>query len=159
MSIFVTATAPPILKTERVKQISLLYAVLLVIMAVAQLYTFDTFVELVSEYNLPLGGTLAFIVAPLLVVFEVFALPFLLRMKLSPAFRVVSMACGWLVALLWLFITVWLVTTYQPVETVGFLGTVGTLAPGWWAVLVSGSFGVLAIWASWGMWPFARSKK
>lgn len=159
MSIFVTATAPPILKTERVKHISLLYAVLLVVMAVAQLYTFDTFIELVANFNLPLGEAFAFAIAPLLVVFEVFALPFLLRMKLSPAFRVVSMVCGWLVALMWLFISLWLVTTYQPVETVGFLGTVGTLAPGWWAVLISASFGVLAFWTSWGMWPLARSKK
>lgn len=159
MSIFVKATTPPALKTERVKQISLLYAVILVVMAVAQLYTFDTFVELVADFNLPLGGALAFIVAPLLVVFEVFALPFLLRMKLSPAFRVLSMASGWFAALIWLAVTLWLVTTHQAVETVGFLGTVGTLAPGWWAVLVSAALGILALWASWGMWPLTRSKK
>lgn len=159
MSIFVKATSAPVPKSPQVKQVAILYALLIVVMAVAQLFTFDTFIELTLSFSLPLAGVLVYLVAPLLVVCEVFALPFLLRMSISPAFRVVSMVCGWLVALKWLFITLWLLFTRQSVETVGFLGTIGDLSPGWWAVLFSISLGILAIWSSWGMWPISRSKK
>lgn len=159
MSIFVKATLPPLPKTDRVKQIAILYAVVIVIMAVAQLYTFDTFIELIQRFNLPLPESLSYAVAPLLIVCEVFALPFLLRMTISPAFRALSMVCGWLVALKWFFISLWVVATVQPVETIGFLGTVGEVAPGWWAVLMSAALGVLAAWVAWGMWPFPLKKK
>lgn len=159
MSVFVKTTAAPAPKTDRVKVIAMLYAILLVGMALAQLYSFDEFIELFVGFNFPLTDTLVYLVAPLLIVCEVFALPFLLRMRLSPAFRVVSMACGWLVALKWFLISLWVVTTAQPVETVGFLGTVGSLTPGWWAVLFSVSLGILAAWASWGMWPLKLKKR
>ena len=159
MSIFVKAIPAPTAKTKRVIQISLLFAVLLVIMAVAQLFTYEEFIPLIASYNLPLGETATYLIVPLLIVCEVFALPFLLRMSLSPAFRFVSMLCGWLVAAGWFLITLWVVSTAQPVETIGFIGTVGMLIPGWWAVLFSFSLGILATWASWGMWPFKTAKK
>ena len=159
MSIFVEATNPPKAKTKQAKQISLLYALILVVMAVSQLFTFEDFITLVANFNLPLPDALAFVVAPLLIVCEVFALPFLLRMRLSPAFRGVSMVAGWIVPLKWFFITVWVVSTNQSVETVGFLGTIGNLVPGWWAVLLSTALGILAAWSSWGLWPFSTAKK
>lgn len=133
---------------------ALLYAILLIVMAVAQLFTFEEFIELITSFNLPLAsGALVFVIPPLLVVSEVFALPFLLRMPLSRAFRWLSMILGWLAAFLWVFITGWVVLTAQPVEAIGFVGTVAPLTPGWWAVLISIAFGILAAWASWGMWP------
>lgn len=163
MSIFPKPVAALKPKTEATKQIATLYAVLLVIISVAQLFTFEAFLDLVPTFNLPLGGALPYLIAPLIVAAEVFAIPFLLRMYVSPAFRWFSMFLGWLVAALWLFISVWVVGTAQPVETVGFLGTVGNLTPGWWAVCISIAFGILAAWSSWGMWPpalnSAKTKK
>lgn len=159
MSMFVKATPAPRAKSLQVKQISILYAVLLTGMVVAQLFTFDTFIALTASFELPIPGVLPYAIAPALVVFGVFALPFLLRMTVSPAFRVVSMLCSWLAALSWLVITVWLVTTRQVVETVGFLGTIGQLSPGWWAVLFSIALCIVAAWSSWGMWPLGRFKK
>jgi hypothetical protein len=158
MSLFVRATAPPQVKTGRVKQVALLYAIILTAMALAQLYTFEEFIELTTTFQLPLPETLVYLVAPLLIICEVLALPFLLRMYLSPAFRVISMVCSWLVSLKWLCITIWVVTSAQQVTTIGFLSTIGDLTPGWWAVLVSVSFGILAAWVSWGMWPFSLRK-
>lgn len=153
MSIFAKSSLAPVSRTPESSKIALLLAALIVVMVVAQLFTFDTFIELVESFSLPLGDTLAGAVAPVLVAAELFALPFLLRMPLSIAFRWVSLGCVWLVPLIWFGITTWLASTYQPVETVGFLGTIGTLTPGWWAVGVSFSLGILAAWASWGLWP------
>lgn len=159
MSVFVKATPAPIPKTSRVNTIALLYAILLVILAVAQLYSFDEFIELFPTYGVFISETLTYLLAPLLIVLEVFALPFLLRMRLSPAFRFVSMVSGWLVALLWLLVSVWILFAVPQAVTAGFLGTVVELVPGWWTALFSISLGILAAWASWGMWPVKRRKR
>lgn len=159
MSILPTPTPAPKPKTDLSKQIALIYAALLVIMAVTQLFSFEDFLNLVPSFNLPLPLALQHAMAPLLVASEVFALPFLLRMYLSPAFRWFSMFLGWLVAALWLFISIWVVSTGQSVETIGFIGTVAKLMPGGWAICMSIALAILAAWASWGLWPASKTKK
>ncbi len=159
MSIVAKPTKAPQPRSEASKQISIVYAGLLVVMAVAQLYTFESFLELLQGMELPVSAGVSVALGSIIVVREVFALPFLLRMSLSKAFRYVSMFLGWLTAALWLFITTWVVAANAPVETVGFLGTLVELIPGWWAVLISLAFGVLAAWSSWGLWPGKRTRK
>ena len=159
MSMFVKATPAPSAKTSETKQVAILYAALLTIMAVTQLFTFEEFIELFPAFHLPLGEVLVYGLAPALVAAEVFALPFLLRMAVSPAFRFVSMFCGWFVAATWLFVSTWVAATRVDADTIGFLGTFASLSPGWWAVLISLALGVLAVWASWGLWPIRRAKK
>jgi len=158
MTFFVKAVPAQQPRTKESSQIALLYAVILVIFAVGQLFTFDKFIELVPSFQLPLGEVLQFAVAPLLVMAEVLALPFLLRMTLSPAFRWLSMVCGWLVAGLWTGISTWVVITRPAVDTIGYLGTIGELTPGWWALFVPIALAILAVWSSWGLWPGKRSK-
>lgn len=137
-------------------RIAIFYAVILVVMAVAQLFSFDEFLKLVTDFGFPGGIRYAHFIVAFLVTAEVFAVPFLLRMPLSPAFRWVSMVCGWLVALIWTKITIWLVIKDGIVGNVGFLGTIVDTMPGWWAIFISLAFGILAIWASWGMWPHKK---
>lgn len=159
MKIFVQPQPAPKPRTEATKQISLFYAAFLVVMIVAQLYTFEEFIELIISFDLPVSAGLVSALAPLLVACELFALPFLLRMTISPAFRWVSMACGWIVSLLWIGMTTWVVTSAPSIASIGFFGTVFDLVPGWWAVLISALFGVMAAWASWGMLPVRKTKK
>lgn len=159
MSILRTPTPAPVPKTKDVKRIATFYAAILVIMAVAQLFTFESFLQLVVSFDLPGGPQVAYYTAASLIVVEVFALPFLLRMPLSPAFRWVSLVCGWLVAVKWLIVTVWLAVQDNAVSTIGFLGTVVDMMPGWWAIFISITFGILAGWASWGMWPRHTGKR
>lgn len=159
MSMFVTPTPAPTPRSKDVKTVATFYAALLTVMLVAQLFTFEKFIQLFVDYDLPGGEGAAYLTAAIIVVVELLALPFLLRMSLSWAFRWVSMVAGWLVALVWVVITLWQVLTQPLVETVGFLGTVIDTIPGWWAVCLSVSFGVLAAWASWGMWPKNHRRK
>ena len=159
MTILAKVTPAPVARSKETKQISLLFAAILVVMLVAQLFTFDDFVKLIPSFNLPVSQGFAYALTPILVASELFAIPFLLRMSLSPAFRWLSMFCGWLVALLWFCFTLWLVTRGPQVDTVGFLGTLVNLIPGWWAVCVSLALGILAAWSSWGLWPGHRTKK
>ena len=159
MSILVKALPAPKPRTKESVKIALLFAGILVVMAVAQLFTFEEFLPLVERFNLPLSPELIYAVGPLIVVSEVFALPFLLRMRLSTAFRYLSMFLSWLAASLWLYISLWLAISYVPVETVGFLGTVINFMPGWSSVFISVALVILTIWSSWGLWPGKTSKK
>lgn len=159
MSIFPHTTPAPTPKTKDASKIAIVYAVILVVLVVAQLFTFDDFLSLVGDFGFPGGIRYAHFIAALLVASEVFALPFLLRMQLSPAFRWFSMILGWLVAIIWTKISIWLVIHEGIANNVGFLGTVVSLQPGWWAIFISIALGVLAAWASWGMWPYRRNAK
>jgi len=159
MSILATPTEAPKPKTKDVTIIATFYAAILTVMAVAQLYSFDTFTEHMASLGLPGGIAMGYFLASFIVVAEVFALPFLLRMRISPAFRVFSMLLGWIVPVVWLKVSIWMVATYSDAVTVGFFGTVVDTMPGWWAVLVSGAFGILAAWSAWGMWPLKKRLK
>ncbi len=156
---FAVPTPAPDVKTEHIRTIALFYAGILTMMVVAQLFSFEEFIPLIESFNLPGGAGAGTVIACLIVVAEVFALPFLLRMRTSPLMRVISMLCGWLVPLLWLGITIWLNIADVQTGNVGLLGTKLELPVGWWATLYSCALGVLAIWASWGMWPRLDSLK
>lgn len=158
MSILATPTPAPKPRSKDVPRIAFLYALIILAMVVTQLFTFDTFLELIASFGLPFGEQFTYFTGALIVITEVFALPFLLRMPLSKAFRWVSMVCSWIVSLIWIKLTMWIVITEQPVDNVGFLGTLVGLIPGWWAIFVAISLAILAGWASWGMWPGKRKK-
>lgn len=155
MSFFRTPTPAPTPKTNDVRRISTFYAAIIVVMVVAQLFTFEAFLELFASFGLPGGTVTGYALAAVLVAAQVFALPFLLRMAISPAFRWVSLVCAGLVADIWLFVTAWILITERDVATVGFLGTVVDTMPGWWAFFIAIAFGILAVWSMWGMWPGA----
>lgn len=158
MSIFAKPTLAPKPRSKDASRIAFFYAFIVLVMAVTQLFTFDSFLELIVSFGLPLGDQFSYFIGAFIVTVEVFALPFLLRMSLSKAFRWVSMICGWVVALMWLQLTTWVVITARPVDTIGFLGTLVGLIPGWWAVFASIALVILASWASWGLWPGKRKK-
>lgn len=159
MSFFVHVTPATKPKTDNVRWIAMLLAGMFVVMAVAQLFTFEDFPGLVTGFLLPTGDRLAPVVAALIVLGEVVSVPFLLGMSLSPLARWCGMVSGWLVVGAWFVISIWLNVTASAATTAGFLGVTVKLPIGWWAVCFSLALGVLAGWASWGMWPGPIRKK
>ncbi len=159
MSFFAHAQESPTPRTDAARKIALFYAVLLVIMLVAQLFTFDTFVPFFETVALPGGALMMALIAPVITTSELAALPFLLRVRISYAFRWLSMLSGWAVAALWLLVSISALQTYPTPETVGFLGTAVNVVPGAWAIGLSLLFGIMAAWASWGMWPGTKRVK
>jgi len=127
-------------------------------MAVTQLFTFEDFPAVVSGLWLPGGDGTAKILVAVLVAGEVLALPFLLSLKTSRLFRVVSMLLGWGVAIAWTVLTVWENLTIGFISSSGILGATVPLPVGWWGVFFSLALGVLVAWASWGMWPLPKKK-
>lgn len=158
MSILVQATSAPKPKTKNVKKIAILYALILVVFAVSQLFTYESFISLVDSFWLPGGTPSARVVAAVIVIVEVLALPFLLGMRSSVAMRVLSMVCGWLVAFIWLMLTLWIMLSVNAISNVGFFGDLVVLTPGWWAVFFSAALCILSLWSSWGMWPLKHKK-
>jgi len=136
-----------------------MYAIILIVFVLAQLFTFDDFLILLDSFWLPGGKPVACLLGSIIVVCEVFAVPFLLNVKMSPLMRDISMVLGWLVPIIWLKLSLWLVLTVNAVSNIGLLGTKIRLMPGWWAVFFSVALGVLAFWSSWGLWPLARRQK
>ncbi len=159
MSLLPIATVAPKPKTKDVTRIAIFYSIILVIFVLCQLFTYESFLLLIDSFGLPGGTPFAYFLTSLLVVAEVFALPFLLRLPLSRAFRWFSLACGWLVPIIWLFVTISVTVGNSTVDNIGFLGTVVSITAGWWAVFISSAFFILAAWASWGLWPGKTRKK
>jgi hypothetical protein len=155
---FVKATIPPLPKNQRAVRAGIIYAGILVVFVVSQLFSFEEFLEIVRDFGLPGATPGAYSLATLVVTAEVFALPFLLRMQLSAGMRYVSMVTGWLVAFFWIFITLWLVVTSSTVINVGMFGDIIAVASGWLSVLFSLGLGALSVYVSRGMWPIAEKK-
>lgn len=152
-------TKPGKPKTSESLKVAYIYAALILILAVCQLFTFDKFIPLIESFGLPGGELGSKIIASVIVGSEVFALPFLLGMELWRVLRIKSMIFGWIVPIIWLFITIWINVSGNNVSNVGFLGTIIDLIPGWWAVLFSIALGILSVWASWGLWPIKATKR
>lgn len=152
--VFVKATPALPSKTADSRTVALVYAAVLVIFSLTQLFWFEAFPQVFESFGV--GLLFAPMLAAVIIVLEVAALPFLLRMWLSPAMRWVSMVSGWLVAVGWLKISILAVLYGTTATTVGFLGPEIPLIPGWWAVCFSIGLGILAAWASWGLWPGKR---
>jgi hypothetical protein len=153
MSFFVLLTDPPRPKTKNIRSVSILLAAVFVIMVVAQLFTYEDFPTALSLVIPSLSGGLMYVAAAGIVIAEVFALPFLLSMRLSRGMRILSMMLGWLVIAKWLAFTI--LAALEGVEPALLGATIG-LPEGWWAVFVVLSLGILTAWTSWGMWPFER---
>ncbi len=100
----IIATLPPKLKNKHAQLFAWFLGLLFLLMALMQLVKFEKFTPFIE--TIFDGGGAEKAIAAIIVTAEVFALPFLLRMRLSPLMRVTSMVCGWFVALLWLWISV-----------------------------------------------------
>ena len=156
MSIFPKATPSQPARTKDSRTIALFLALIFAVLAISQLAMFQSFPLLIESFWLPGGRNVAYTLAAVIVVCELLAIPFLLRLKLSPGFRVFSMFLGWLTSAIWLFLSIWLVFSDNAVTNVGLFGSSVTLAPGWWTVLFGFALCILMTWATWGLWPFKR---
>jgi hypothetical protein len=159
MSIFVKSTEAKKPKLESSKWAALLLAGILIVMLVGQLFTFEKFPAVLQGLGFFSSEGGSRIAAALIVIFELAALPFLLRMRLSPFARVSSMCAGWLVLLYWFVTAICLNASLNISDNSGVLGGTVAIPVGAWMITFFMALGVLHGWASYGMWPLARSSK
>ncbi len=101
-----------------------LTASVLTMMAVTQLVDLQSFVEVFANYSLPRSEASPQITASILAITEVFALPFLLRMRLSYLMRWFSLLCGWAAVLLWACLTFYAFEKGLDLSNTGYFGFV-----------------------------------
>lgn len=158
MSIFVKSTEAKKPKIESSKWAALLLAAILIIMLVGQLFTYEKFPETIKDLGFFSEGW-SHVVAALIVIFELAALPFLLRMRLSPLARICSMFAGWLLLMFWLISAFFLNTTLNISDNSSVLGATVPVPVGAWMITFFMALGVLDGWASYGLWPLQKPSK
>src|SRR5690242_20355490 len=80
-------------------------------LAITQLCTYEKFSGIIEGYKLPGGSIVVVIVAGLLPLLEIAALPFLISMRVSARTRSISRLALLAAPILWLLISLWLVFT------------------------------------------------
>jgi hypothetical protein len=111
-------------------------AALLTVVSVAQLFTYEEFPAVLSVvYPVPGGYGGATLFAALLVTIEALAVPYLLRMRLSPLMRLLSQACGVASCLVWLVLGLYLVVQDGSMVSSGLLGATIPVRDGWLPLL------------------------
>lgn len=140
-------------KSQTAKVVAWIYTGILTIMAVSQLFAFEDFVPLFHDMAFPGGDGTGSLLAGLIVFSEIFAIPFLLRMSLSPLMRWFSLVLGLYVPLVWLFVSYWLVSVHPGITAnAGILGTKVHISASVQLVL-SLLLLVVAAVAARGLWP------
>ncbi len=150
---FATAQKAQEPRSHTVKVVAWVYAGLLVVMTVGQLFSFEKFIPLIRDYWLPGGDGTGTLVACLVVISQVFALPFLLRMPLSPLMRWFSLGCGIVASGLWVLLGIVAVAGDSAMTNSGVLGTKVAVPSGVLQLLWAMGMSALAAWSAWGLWP------
>jgi len=103
-----TAVAPPKPRSPVARQLSMILGVLMLVMALLHLVRIDKLIPIIDR---ALPGDIAFAVVFICIVvaIEVFALPFLIGMKLSPLARAIGGILVILVPLIWTCVSIWTV--------------------------------------------------
>lgn len=158
MKFFVSPTPAPAPTSDEIKWGAWALAAVLALMALAQLFSFEKFIPLLTSLNLPGNEFTAYVGGSLLTIAEVSAIPYLLRMELSPLMRALSLISGWFAIVGWLIIQIVLNTQAHHASNNALLGASMHLPVGWWSVVVLLALGGLAAWVSRGMWPFATMR-
>lgn len=128
------------IKSMQTRVVAIAYVVILVVLAFAQLYSFEDFFGVFDAYRLG-GATLSAFLGSLIVFIEVFAIPALLSMALSPLMRVVSLSFAIVAPMFWLILVGHAVLNDLTINS-GLLGTVKDVPTG----MVS-LFGCLVLYA------------
>lgn len=159
MKIFARVSEPIKPRARGVRAVAILYATILVILIVVQLFNFESYRTLLAELlGQPGGNSTSEILSGPIVTVELFALPFLLNMRVSKLMRIVSMALGWVVPVIALGLSLWLLFFPRQGMYESGIGQFMLISSGIISVLVSLGLGVLAVLASWGMWPLEHRK-
>ena len=137
------------------RNIAWVYAGILVVMAVAQLFAFEKFIPLMEDYWFPGGHGTATLVACIIVFVEIFAVPFLLRMHVSDAMRWFSLICSVIAPLIWLKLALDSTFHQNGLANGGLLGhkvAVSTDVQ----LLVASLLVVVSLYVAYGLWPVTK---
>lgn len=106
---------------------------ILVVMAVIHLFRIDTFIPLIDAV-VPGGNGMAIFISLLIILSEIFAIPFALRMRLSPLAQLMSGALVVFAPLWWLLMSIW---SYGTGLSTGQLGEFAVVTANAWIMVLN----------------------
>lgn len=122
-------------------------ATILILFALIHLFRIDTFVPAL-ESALGWSSFLAALTAVIIILTEVLALPFLMRMRLSPLFRYISGILSVFAPLIWVLITIW---CFGLSVSTGQLGGTTHVEANWPVLLLNIVWLMAAYWTLWAL--------
>lgn len=122
-------------------------ALYVISMLVAQLMGFEIVNQAIEDYWLP-GAFEPLAIAGMVVIAELLCLPYLLRMRVSPLFSLISRMTGWLVLAWWVFVALWTSLQATALLNIGVFGDIIMVPPGVGAVGVTGLLAIFIIVAN-----------
>lgn len=139
------AAAPPKPRTHYASKIAWALAGIILVMTLLHLVRFDKLIPII-DIVLPGDMTWAVAFSCVVVTMEVFALPFLLRMKLSPLARVCGGLCAVLAPLAWTCLTIWALGDFT---TTGQFSSYVDITPNWWLLIANYVWLGASYWVLW----------
>lgn len=144
----IMAMFPPEFHTNLIHFHALGLAFVYTCMALLQLFTFEDFASVTTNFGLPGGMITAMIIAVALPTTEIAALPYLLSMKPPRHMYQVSRHFVLIAAGLWVIIALWTNLTGNNAGSLGLFGATLETPNAWWSVIFVG----LLAWAAWLMY-------
>lgn len=140
-----SAIAPPKPRTRYASKVAWILTITMLVMALLHLIRIDKLLPIIDDI-LPGSVMWGVLFVCLIVVVEVFALPFLLGMKLSPLARIFSGFFAVLAPLGWTCLTIWTIGDY---ETTGQFSSYVDVMPGWGLLMLNYLWLALSYWSLW----------
>ena len=109
-----------------------------------QLFTFEKFVDVTRQFNLPGGDVTAVALTWMLPLLSATALPYLISMKLNPVSYKLSRAAVLLTPTAWVFLGAWQNIAARDAINTGLFGATIATSVGIWSIL----FALLWLWAA-----------
>lgn len=150
----ISATPPPKLQNKKLYILACIYALVIVVCMLGQLYRFDNILSFAGESNIS-NSQIGVVFWTVLQMIQLFALPFLLRIHISSLMRIVSMIAAMLVPIFWAILAGWQLSVGS--QVVGIFGTEVEMLNVWWVTAIVATIGVVGFSAS--IASIATSKK
>lgn len=116
-----------------------------VTLAILQLFTFESFVDVTLGFGFPGGRVVAIIIALLLPITEILALPYLISMKMPRSIYRASRVSVLIAAGLWLIVAIWTNVSGNNGDNLGIFGATLYTPNQWWSL----GFVGLITWGAW----------
>ena len=139
----IRAIEPPKLKKPYAVTLLWILAGVMLAFALLHLIRIDKLIPVITEVLGEAGATWFVVIA---VLGEVFALPYLLRMKLSPAFRIKSGLWVLLVPLMWTCLSIWALGNGH---STGQFSSYISLPASWWLIALNLLWLGVSYWVLW----------
>lgn len=143
MKQYIQAIFPADFKNNKAFWRAFILGLVMLVLAVLQLFRFEDFPGLIESMQIPGGATTAFLLAILFPLLEILSLPYLFSMRIPKWLRKLSLGAAVAAGVLWVIVTAWTSINMGASVDSGIFGATLPTTSGWWSV----AFSILLLWS------------